>query len=136
MGRGPSLEVSRKVGFSTPKTELLAQYEICHNLPTVDLLVSLAYSAAAGGVLEVPLPVNLGLRVRPPRTTTSTLGAGIDGLCDFDTLDITGVRAISSRPGMSTHLRTGVEQKRAAIADLIDSLPPVGRVATRVNSRY
>jgi ubiquitin-conjugating enzyme E2 Q len=68
------------------------QYEICHSLPTVDLLVSLAYSAAAGGVLEDPLPVNLGLRVRPPRTGSITPGIGADGLCDFDALDIIGVR--------------------------------------------
>ncbi|KAF9788386.1 hypothetical protein BJ322DRAFT_1002310 [Thelephora terrestris] len=88
MGRGPSLE-----------------YEICHNLPTVDLLVSLAYSAAVGGVLEDPLPVNLGLRVKPPRTGSSSPGLGVDGLCDFDALDING--------------------KRAAIADLIDSLPAI-----------
>lgn len=80
--------------------------------------------------------MNLGLRVRPPRTTSGSLGPGIDGLCDFDALDAEGVRAISSRPRISTHLHTGVEQKRAAIADLIDSLPPVSCVATRVNSGY
>lgn len=71
-----------------------AQYEICHNLSTVDLLVSLAYSAAAGGVLEDPLPVNLGLRVKSPRTGSGIPGFGADGLCDFDALNITGVRMV------------------------------------------
>jgi len=108
MGRGPSLEVSRKVGFSASKTEFFVQYEICHNLPTVDLLVSLAYSAAAGGVLEDPLPVNLGLRVRAPKNDPGTFWPGTDGLCDFDALDLTGVRAICSLPGTSAHPRMGV----------------------------
>ena len=80
--------------------------------------------------------MNLGLRVRPPRTPSTAFGAGMDGLCDFDALDLTGVRTIYSLPGMSTHPRMGVEQKRAAIADLIDSLPPVSCVVTRVKSRY
>ena len=43
-------------------------------------------------MLEDPLPVNLGLRVKPPRTGASTPGFGADGLCDFDALDVTGVR--------------------------------------------
>lgn len=116
-----------------PRTKLSAQYEICHNMPTVDLLVSLAYSAAAGGVLEDPLPVNLGLRVKPPRIASGTPGFGTDGLCDFDTLDVAGVRLICLLLAAPTHPRAGVGKKRAAIADLIDSLPPVSRVAT-VNS--
>ena len=78
------------------RAEFLDQYEVCHNLPTVDLLVSLAYSAAVGGVLEDPLPVNLGLRVKPPRTGSVAAALGPDGLCDFDALDITGVRMIAS----------------------------------------
>ena len=80
------------------RTKFHPQYEICHNLPTVDLLVSLAYSAAVGGALEDPLPVNLGLRVKPPRTGSSAPGLGEDGLCDFDALDVNGVRKIGPAP--------------------------------------
>lgn len=72
--------------------KLHLQYEICHNLPTVDLLVSLAYSAAVGGVLEDPLPINLGLRVKSPSTGSAASGLGVDGLCDFDALDNNGVK--------------------------------------------
>ena len=80
--------------------------------------------------------MNLGLRVRPPRTPSTTFGPGMDGLCDFDALDATGVRTIYSLPRVSTHQHMGVEQKRAAIADLIDSLPPVSCVASRVRLLY
>jgi hypothetical protein len=118
------------------RNELLAQYEICHNLPTVDLLVSLAYSAAAGGALEDPLPVHLGLRVNRPRTGFGSLGLGVDGLCDFDALDIAGVREFRLLLNRPTHPRAVVGQKRAAIAELIDSLPAVGCVATHANSWY
>jgi hypothetical protein len=119
---------------SVLRPEPSIQYEICHNLPTVDLLVSLAYSAAAGGVLEDPLPVNLGLRVKPPKSSgTRMLGA--DGLCDFDTLDIAGVTVFFFLLQTHTHPRTGIGQKRVAIAELIDSLPAVGCVVTLVDSR-
>ncbi|KAK7458669.1 hypothetical protein VKT23_009668 [Stygiomarasmius scandens] len=40
-------------------------YEITHNPATVDLLISLAYSAAPEGVLDDPLPIGMGLRVQP-----------------------------------------------------------------------
>lgn len=127
MGRGPSLEVGSAGGeWSTSRTKLHTQYEICHNLPTVDLLVSLAYSAAVGCMLEDPLPVNLGLRVKQPSTGSAISGLGADGLCDFDALDINGVRQIMLLIGAHAHLCTAVGQKRAAIAELIDSLPPVG----------
>ena len=46
-------------------------------------------------MLEDPLPVNLGLRVKPPSTGSAISGLGIDGLCDFDALDINGVRRSS-----------------------------------------
>ena len=121
--------------WSVLRPEPFSQYEICHNLPTVDLLVSLAYSAAAGGVLEDPLPVNLGLRVKPPKTSTSAPGPGADGLCDFDALDIVGVRIIFPLLRTHIHLHTGIGQKRTAIAELIDSLPAVGCIATLVDSR-
>ncbi|TFK19866.1 hypothetical protein FA15DRAFT_626277 [Coprinopsis marcescibilis] len=49
MGRGPSLE-----------------YEIVHNPQTVDLLVSVAYVAAAEGNLDDPLPIGLDMRVQHP----------------------------------------------------------------------
>lgn len=106
--RGPSLE-----------------YEIMHNPETVDLLVSLTYSAAAEGVVDDPLPVGLTLRVPPPDrahivyqqatpyqpqpavqpATPVSYQTGTDGLVDFDILP--------------------VEHMRASIAGLIDSLPSV-----------
>lgn len=96
------------IGWTVLRPESFTQYEICHNLPTVDLLVSLAYSAAAGGVLEDPLPVNLGLRVKPPKSSFSTPGLGMDGLCDFDALDIVGVRAVFFLLQTPIHLHTGI----------------------------
>jgi ubiquitin-conjugating enzyme E2 Q len=81
----------------------------------VDLLVSLAYSAAVGGALNDPLPIGLGLRVpapngsydsppgrmfssyAPPQHVSPSESAlaviGHDGLCDFDALPIGKVRA-------------------------------------------
>jgi len=62
MGRGPSLEVGITRGRSDRRRKLISMpsTKSVTNLPTVDLLVSLAYSAAVGSVLEDPLPVNLG----------------------------------------------------------------------------
>ncbi|KAJ7454104.1 hypothetical protein FB451DRAFT_1408450 [Mycena latifolia] len=45
----------------------LEVYEIMHNPETVDLLISLTYSAATEGVIdEEPLPIRLELRAPPP----------------------------------------------------------------------
>jgi hypothetical protein len=75
----------------------------------VDLLVSLAYSAAIEGALNDPLPIGLGLRVPIPDKSHedimsrgshvyaqpsqaslpgSAVVIGHDGLCDFDALPI------------------------------------------------
>ncbi|CAK5263224.1 unnamed protein product [Mycena citricolor] len=107
------------------------EYEIIHNPETVDLLVSLAYSAAAEGVLDQPLPVGMALKVplpeqsrvvtapvsnhvrgtqQPETQSTSPVGVShykmdLDGLIDFDTMTV---------PHM-----------RASIAALIDSLPSI-----------
>ncbi|OSX62557.1 hypothetical protein POSPLADRAFT_1046024 [Postia placenta MAD-698-R-SB12] len=83
--RGPSLE-----------------YEIRTNPETVDLLASLAYSAASAKVLDDPLPVGMGLRVPSPDVTSP---AELDGLCEFDRL---------TRQQMCT-----------SIAMLLDELPPI-----------
>ncbi|KAJ7825229.1 hypothetical protein B0H14DRAFT_3468718 [Mycena olivaceomarginata] len=107
------------------------EYEIIHNLETVDLLVSLCYSAAAEGVLDEPLPRSMGLRVPPPdkaRITTTPVNnyqmyqnpgaanaaatvpaanyqVGLDGLVEFHQLP--------------------VEHMRVSIAGLVDTLPSV-----------
>ncbi|KAJ7463040.1 hypothetical protein FB451DRAFT_1095249 [Mycena latifolia] len=107
------------------------EYEIMHNPETVDLLVSLTYSAAAEGVVDEPLPIGLELRVPPPdkariavpqptpyqmhvnpaqpaaapQPAAVVYQTGTDGLVDFDTLP--------------------VEHMRASIAGLIDSLPSI-----------
>jgi hypothetical protein len=90
------------------------QYEIIHNPQTVDLLVSIAHSAAAEGVIDEPLPVGMALRVPLPDMSkilgpptlfslltpqpviqSGTAVAGPDGLCDFDDLSLIQVRALS-----------------------------------------
>lgn len=109
------------------------QYEIIHNALTVDLLVSMAYAAAAEGIMDDPLPIGLGLRVPlPPKDTIvvqpvqralhvlsapapapappvddrqSKAAAGPDGLCEFDDMD--------------------KGQMRASIVAMINSLPSV-----------
>ncbi|KAJ7120629.1 hypothetical protein C8R43DRAFT_1151577 [Mycena crocata] len=108
------------------------EYEIIHNPETVDLLVSLTYSAAAEGVADEPLPVGMALRVPPPDKARITIApianyalhmgqqqaaaaaappaqvnlpTGTDGLVDFDSLPI--------------------DHMRASIAGLIDSLPSI-----------
>ncbi|KAJ7323662.1 hypothetical protein DFH08DRAFT_969210 [Mycena albidolilacea] len=86
------------------------EYEIIHSPETVDLLVSLCYSAAAERVLDEPLPKGMALRVPPPdkaRITTTPVNnyqmyqnpraanaaatvpaanyhVGLDGLVEFD----------------------------------------------------
>ncbi|KAH9895584.1 hypothetical protein C8Q73DRAFT_688553 [Cubamyces lactineus] len=87
LNRGPSLE-----------------YEICSNTAVVDLLVSLAYIAAAEGSLDAPLPVGMGLRVKG-KALMATQYDDPNKLYDFDTLDL---------PNM-----------RMAIRTLIDMLPPI-----------
>ncbi|KAJ7757963.1 hypothetical protein B0H16DRAFT_1314107 [Mycena metata] len=105
------------------------EYEIIHNPETVDLLLSLTYSAAAEGAVDEPLPVGMALRVPPPDKARITIpppsnihayhqpaapapaptnfvyAIGNDGLVDFDTLP--------------------VEHMRASIAGLIDTLPSI-----------
>lgn len=95
---------------------MFAQYEIRSNPETVDLLVSIAYTAAADQVLADPLPVGMGLRVPVPdpkrcipapqvRPMYSIPGIyvpaepvrappvpGPDGLCEFDEMGISEVR--------------------------------------------
>jgi ubiquitin-conjugating enzyme E2 Q len=93
------------------------QYEIRANPETVDLLVSLAYNAAAEGVMDKPLPTGLGLRVPLPDSRaqpgsvaplylrggvtlppadldipTKPLTRGRDGLYDFDAMNVHQVR--------------------------------------------
>ncbi|KIK53259.1 hypothetical protein GYMLUDRAFT_49424 [Collybiopsis luxurians FD-317 M1] len=112
------------------------EYEIIHNPETVDLLVSITYSAALEGALDEPLPIGMGLRVPPPDPSTvitpqNRFPGGIlpgitanhappappvpvnappvadaDGLCDFDALDI--------------------RQMRASVVQMLNSLPPIG----------
>ena len=53
----------------------------------MDLLVSLAYIAAAEGALDAPLPVGMGLRVR----VDNGLPAESDGMVGFDELDLAQV---------------------------------------------
>ena len=89
------------------------QYEIISNPETVDLLVSIAYTAAADQSLGEPLPLGMGLRVpvpdarrcfappvAPPWTHVAGMVAavpapvhvtpvpGSDGLCEFDEMGI------------------------------------------------
>jgi hypothetical protein len=89
------------------------QYEIISNPETVDLLVSIAYTAAADQSLGEPLPLGMGLRVpvpdprrcfAPPVASMWTHMAGAapavpapvrvtpvpgdDGLCEFDEMGI------------------------------------------------
>ncbi|KAJ7825238.1 hypothetical protein B0H14DRAFT_3468726 [Mycena olivaceomarginata] len=46
------------------------KYEIIYSPETVDLLVSLCYSAAAKGVLDEPLPKGMALHVPCPTTSS------------------------------------------------------------------
>ncbi|KIK41799.1 hypothetical protein CY34DRAFT_24232 [Suillus luteus UH-Slu-Lm8-n1] len=73
------------------------EYDICKNTEMVDLLVSLAYVAAAEQVLDEPLPRGLSLKV--PDAFNNGL------MRDFDSL--------------------AVNEMRAAIVQLIDTLPPI-----------
>jgi ubiquitin-conjugating enzyme E2 Q len=75
----------------------------------VDLLVSLAYTAAVEGVLEEP-PTGMALRVPSPKSGFASTQTGIplapsanaqtsseagsDGLCDFDELSLPEVNVI------------------------------------------
>ncbi|KIM73751.1 hypothetical protein PILCRDRAFT_99249 [Piloderma croceum F 1598] len=108
--RGPSLE-----------------YEIISNPETVDLLVSIAYTAAADQCLNEPLPLGMGLRVPVPDARRCVVPLGPtwghamapvvavpkpvpptgdpDGLCEFDEMDIISMRA--------------------SIAEMIHALPPI-----------
>ncbi|KAF8551149.1 hypothetical protein OG21DRAFT_1499321 [Imleria badia] len=79
------------------------EHEISTNPGAVDLLVSLAYVAAAEDVLGEPLPRGMGLRIRPPANTNAQVDD--DGLCEFDLLSL--------------------RDMRTAIRELLTSLPPI-----------
>ena len=66
-----------------------AKHEIITNTGAVDLLVSLAYVAAAEGSLDEPLPRGMGLRVKPPPDAKVQVDA--DKLCEFDSLPLKDV---------------------------------------------
>ncbi|KAJ8597247.1 hypothetical protein M405DRAFT_587353 [Rhizopogon salebrosus TDB-379] len=89
------------------------EYDICKNTEMVDLLVSLAYSAAAGGALDEPLPRGLSLKVPNLNPTTGELTD--NSLRDFDTLDITEMRLV--------------------IKYLIDALPPIKDMKKHLEKR-
>ncbi|KIJ62454.1 hypothetical protein HYDPIDRAFT_30416 [Hydnomerulius pinastri MD-312] len=80
------------------------EYDIIANTEVVDLLVSLAYTAAADQVLDEPLPRGMGLLV--PRPAGSVIQVDDGGLCQFDSLS--------------------VQEMRSAIVMLLNSLPPIG----------
>ncbi|TEB26206.1 hypothetical protein FA13DRAFT_1795840 [Coprinellus micaceus] len=145
MNRGPSLE-----------------YEIIHNTKTVDLLVSLAYVSAAEGSMEDPLPVGMGLRVQHPGVVpvgqfvapnrgyvapgTGALAPvdpigpetparpGVDGLVDFDTLNI--VQVLDTLPPievMKKHLlkKVQVGKSKPKLKDLDPNLLPAAWLLLR-----
>lgn len=66
------------------------KHEIVTNTGGVDLLVSLAYVAAAEGVLDEPLPRGMGLRVHRPEGFNVQVDN--DNLCEFDSLSLQHVR--------------------------------------------
>ncbi|OAX33300.1 hypothetical protein K503DRAFT_786591, partial [Rhizopogon vinicolor AM-OR11-026] len=77
------------------------EYDICKNTEMVDLLVSLAYVAAAMDALDEPLPRGLSLKI-----PNIVHGKIVDNsLRDFDTLS--------------------VAEMRLSIKNLIDTLPPI-----------
>jgi hypothetical protein len=69
------------------------QYEIVNNPHTVDLLVSLAYTAAIENSLQEP-PIGMALRVPHPISGTTSQcqehssKMGEDDLCEFDDLTL------------------------------------------------
>ncbi|KAG5647979.1 hypothetical protein DXG03_007013 [Asterophora parasitica] len=93
--------------FDRMSDHYVDKYEIIHNPETVDLLVSVAHSAAAEQVIEDPLPIGMGIRVPFPKgeLPPEEVTVGPDGLCDFDDLSL--------------------EMMRACIVELINSLPSV-----------
>ncbi|KAF8078632.1 hypothetical protein FPV67DRAFT_1604087 [Lyophyllum atratum] len=114
LNRGPSLE-----------------YEIIHNPKTVDLLVSIAHSAATEQVINEPLPIGLGLRVPPPDASK------IQELPKYHNLTA-GIQeqASSSAPSASHQTNQAQEEMcdfddlplpkmRASIGQLIDTLPAI-----------
>jgi ubiquitin-conjugating enzyme E2 Q len=92
----------------------------------VDLLVSFAYAAAAEKVLDEPLPTGMGLRVHVPEKASSSnvVEVGLDGLCDFDDLDIHQVRGFRDASIFEGQTQTSAQMQQA-VAELIDSLPSV-----------
>lgn len=121
LNRGPSLEV---ISFAYTAQHMLTssrQYEICAKPHTVDLLVSLAYSAAFSSALN-DFPVGMNLRV-PSKAQDSTL-------CDFDTLLDADVSSVGIRCFTIVRLYSHLvgEQKCKVILSLLDSLPSVPKM--------
>ncbi|KAF9047184.1 hypothetical protein BDZ89DRAFT_1089351 [Hymenopellis radicata] len=110
--RGPSLE-----------------YEIIHNPQTVDLLVSLTYSAAAEGVLDEPFPVGMGLRVPVPDKSSLVGPPALrpaPGAPPVDDTDTAPRREpVPDNHGLVDFDDLSSIQMRASIASMINCLPSV-----------
>ncbi|KAG7093449.1 hypothetical protein E1B28_007127 [Marasmius oreades] len=111
------------------------EYEIIHNPRSVDLLVSLTYSAAVEGGLDDPLPVGLGLQVPEPDISKVS-----DAPTPMPAIAIAGMPLAQSTPSAQSVLNEvvslkdvplhdfdslGLKQMRASVAQLIDSLPGI-----------
>lgn len=105
----------------------------------------MAYTAAADQCLEDPLPVGMGIQVVRPDParcfapvhrgqviTPNSLShvppvPGPDGLCDFDEL---GLLEVGDHQCILIYIMlTWLVKKRAAIAELINHLPPVESIS-------
>ncbi|KAK7457902.1 hypothetical protein VKT23_010249 [Stygiomarasmius scandens] len=125
------------------------EYEITHNPATVDLLTSLAYSAAAEGVLEDPLPIGMGLRVQsvdpgrvvkpPTRSHVYGIMAGVPGIATSAATPSTGTGNGNPDENVANQLEKdsdglvdfdelSVGEMRVAIVTLIDSLPAIEEI--------
>ncbi|KAF7320888.1 UBIQUITIN-CONJUGAT-2 domain-containing protein [Mycena chlorophos] len=119
--------------YYTQNRGVSLEYEIQHNPATVDLLVSLTYSAAAEGVLDQPLPVGMALKVPLPDQNKVVHNAApihhwaghhqqpqpVEGLPVGLTADLQGLVEFDLLP---------VAYMRAAIVALIDSLPSIEEI--------
>ncbi|KIM60273.1 hypothetical protein SCLCIDRAFT_1217055 [Scleroderma citrinum Foug A] len=103
------------------------EHEICTNSETVDLLVSLAYIAAAEGTLDEPFPRGMGLRV--PRAAQSTSGADGGDFCDFDALTVKDMRMwitilLDTLPSIETMKSYLLRNPKAKLQDINPGILP------------
>ncbi|KAL4268089.1 UBC core domain-containing protein [Pleurotus pulmonarius] len=108
------------------------EYEIIHNAEMVDLLVALAYSSAAEGVMDDPLPIGMALRVpMPARALPGVWSAHLPPVQANEAQEV----LTPDENGLYDFDQLSKQKMRMSIAELINSLPSIEKMKMHLLQR-